>query len=343
MKKLLNTLYVMNPDSYLTRDGLNVVLRVDNQVKFQIPVHNLESIICFNHSGASPSLMSLCTQNNVGITFLTPSGFFLARVTGKVNGNVLLRRKQFRLADDQEISTIIAKSFITGKIANARSVLLRFIRDHSEKVNTEDLLIAIKTLTSSLQKIQKAETTDTVRGIEGDAAKVYFGVFDKLILVNKKDFFFIERNRRPPLDNVNTLLSFVYTLLVHDMQSALESVGLDPSVGFLHVDRPGRASLALDMIEELRPYLADRIVLSLVNRKQVDASDFIASEAGGIMMKDEAKKKIITTWQKRKQELILHPYFNEKIEIGLIPYSQALLLSRYIRGDLDGYPPFFSR
>jgi CRISPR-associated protein Cas1 len=343
MKKLLNTLYVTLPDAYLAREDENVLVRIKDEIKFRIPIHNLESIVSFGYTGASPSLMSLCAQRGVGLSFITENGYFLARVTGRVNGNVLLRRKQYRMADNPEESLHLANHFIIGKIANGRSVLMRAIRDHEKVIQSEEVLCAISQLTRNLQKIENTACMESLRGIEGDSARTYFSVFDHLILTNKADFFFNERNKRPPLDNMNALLSFLYTLLAHDIESALESVGLDPAVGFLHTDRPGRSSLALDMMEELRPYLADRLALTLVNRSQVSKDGFSYSEAGGVTMSDETRKTVITTWQKRKQEEIIHPFLNEKISIGLIPYAQGMLLARFIRGDLDAYPPFFSK
>lgn len=343
MKKLLNTLYVTIDDAYLAREGENLLIKVKEEVKFRIPIHNLESIVAFGYCGASPSLMSLCANRGVGLSFLTPNGFFLARISGKLNGNVLLRRNQYRKADNDENSLALAKFFIIGKITNSRSVLLRAIRDHEKSINADEVLEAAKLLTKNLERIELADCVESVRGIEGDSARVYFDVFDHLILSNKDQFFFNGRSRRPPLDYINALLSFLYTLLVHDVQSALEAVGLDPAVGFLHCDRPGRPSLALDLMEELRPYLADRMALSLVNRKQISPDGFQRSEAGEITMTEATKKTVISSWQKKKQEELVHPFFNESMAIGLIPYAQAMLLARHIRGDLDGYPPFFSK
>jgi CRISPR-associated protein Cas1 len=260
-----------------------------------------------------------------------------------VSGNVLLRRKQYRIADDEKESLNIAINFIIGKIANCRSVLMRAIRDHEKVIQSDEVLNAISQLTKNIQRIENCDSLGTLRGIEGDSARIYFSVFDHLILTDKSNFFFNDRNKRPPLDNMNALLSFLYTLLTHDIESALEGVGLDPAVGFLHTDRPGRPSLALDLMEELRPYLADRLALSIVNRSQVSKDGFSITEAGGVIMSDAIRKIVITSWQKRKQEELMHPFLNEKIPIGLIPHCQAMLLARYIRGDLDGYPPFLCR
>ncbi|AEF93431.1 CRISPR-associated protein Cas1 [Desulfotomaculum nigrificans CO-1-SRB] len=341
MRKLLNTLYVMTPDAYLAKEGENVLIRVQEEVKFRIPVHNLEGIVCFGYIGASPAVMALCAERNVALSFLTENGHFLARVTGPVSGNVLLRRKQYRMSDDPVECSKLACAFILGKTANCRTVLQRALRDHSETIQREQVEKAVVSLGTRIEKISRCNSLEILRGLEGEAARIYFSVFDHLILAQKDAFYFCERNRRPPLDNMNALLSFLYTLLMHDVQSALETVGLDPAVGFLHRDRPGRPGLALDLMEELRPFLADRLALSLINRKQIDAKGFIEKESGGIIMKEETRKIVLTAWQKRKQEEIKHPFLNEKIAVGLVPYAQALLLARYLRGDLDGYPVFF--
>lgn len=343
MRKLLNVLYVTTPEAYLTRDGENVVVRVEQDERFRVPIHILESIVCFGYLGASPGLMGLCMEKGVTISFLSAHGKFLGRVSGPVSGNVLLRRQQYRLADDLASSARIANWIVTAKIANSRAVLRRAIRDHGDKVDCPRLVQASDNLTSCLNRLNDCTDLDVIRGIEGDAAHIYFGHFNYLILEQQESFNLQSRNRRPPRDNMNALLSFLYTLLLHDVQSALETVGLDPAVGFLHRDRPGRPSLALDLMEEFRGYLADRLALSLVNRKQISDKGFRTVESGGIYMDDETRKTVLAAWQKRKQEKITHPFLGEKIEVGLLPYVQALLLARYIRGDLDGYPPFFWR
>ncbi len=341
MRKLLNTLYVTTPDSYLTRDGDNIVVKVENNEKFRIPIHNLEGVVCFGYMGASPQLMRLCSEHNVGLSFLSPSGKFQARVFGRVKGNVLLRRIQYRIADDETKSLEIARSFIVGKIVNCKTVLGRSIRDHGDVVNSKKIRTVDCLLSDALEKAFSCPSADSLRGIEGNCAKWYFDVFDELILKQKDAFFLYERNRRPPLDNMNSVLSFLYTLLAHDTESALETVGLDPYVGFFHTDRPGRPGLALDLMEELRPFLADRLALNLVNLQQIRGSDFLKKENGGVFISDEGRKIILGAWQKRKTDEIVHPYLKEKIPIGLIPYVQALLLARYLRNDIDGYPPFF--
>ncbi len=341
MRKLLNTLYVTTPESYLTKDGENLVIKIKDETRFRIPIHNLEGIVVFGYIGASPGLMGLCAERNVSLSFLTEHGRFIGRFIGKTKGNVLLRKKQYKLSESEIDAIKIASNFIIGKIANSRSILQRALRDHQNEISCSDNISKIVSeLGSKLKYFTIPNSLDELRGFEGDSSRKYFSVFDSMIINQKEDFVFKERTRRPPLDNVNALLSFVYTLLMRDICGALETVGLDPAVGFLHRDRPGRESLALDMMEELRPYLADRLVLSLINRKQISGKDFLKKENGAVFMNDDCRKEILTNWQKRKQEEIQHPYLNEKISIGLIPYSQALLMARFIRGDIEAYPPF---
>ncbi len=343
MRRLLNTLYVTTPQAYLSRDGENVVVNIDNEERFRAPIINLEAIVCFNYVGASPSLMGLCCEKGVSLCFLSTSGRFLGRVTGGVSGNVLLRRKQYRLADSSEGTAAMAGSFVTGKILNCRSILMRFSRDHQDKAGVAQVSEVAARLSVYGKAVRECGDVDAIRGIEGDAAREYYAVFDHLITAQKAAFRFRGRNRRPPLDNMNALLSFLYTLLSFDCASALETVGLDPQVGFLHRDRPGRQSLALDLMEEIRPYLVDRFALTLVNNSQVAPGGFLKKESGAVIMEDETRKNIISEWQKRKQDQIIHPFLEEKISLGLIPYAQALLLARHLRGDLDGYPPFLMR
>ena len=343
MRKLLNTLYVTTPESYLSKDGQNIVVSVKGEEKFRIPVHNIEGIVCFGYMGASPGLIGLCAENNVGLSFASENGWFLGRFTGRVNGNVLLRRKQFRMADSEDESLKIARIVISGKLVNSRNVLQRAIRDHGQAINVTAFEESVSIINKNLRRIRRAVDADELRGYEGEGALAYFSVFDQMILHQKEHFFFTGRSRRPPLDNVNALLSFVYTLLMHEVSTALETVGLDPCVGFLHRDRPGRQSFALDLMEEFRPYLADRLVLSLINRKQVNDKDFVKKEPSGVLMTDSSRKQIITAWQKRKQETIAHPFLNEEIHVGLLPYVQALLFARFLRGDLDNYPVFIMK
>lgn len=337
MRKLLNTLYVTTPDSYLSKDGENIVVSVKQQEVFRIPALNVEAVVTFGYMGASPGLMKLCAENGIGLTFLSPTGRFISRVQGQVHGNVLLRKSQYALADNDDISTGIAKICIAGKIQNYRNILRRFERDYGKKEEIEN---AVREFDRSKQSILNAVSKDIIRGFEGDAANCYFSVFPHLIVNQQSDFPFNGRNRRPPKDAVNAMLSLAYTLLTNDMSAALETVGLDPYVGFLHTLRPGRVSLALDMIEELRAYLGDRFVISLINRKQITASDFLYQGEKGVVMTDNGRKVFLSAWQQRKKETITHPYLQEKIQIGLIPYVQAMLMARFIRGDLDNYPVF---
>ena len=343
MKQLLNTLFVTTQGAYLSKHGDTVEVLHEKETKLRVPIHNLGSIVCFGNVTCSPFLMGLCGDSNVHLSFLTENGRFLARVHGPVNGNVLLRKEQYRRSDDQIESGRIGQSIILAKIANSRVVLQRSLRDRPQADGREKIEKALSDMGQNLEDLKRALDLDSVRGIEGIAANTYFDCFNSLIAANKETFFFAQRSRRPPLDPVNALLSFVYTLLVHDVQSALEGVGLDPAVGFLHRDRPGRPSLALDLLEELRAYLADRLTLSLINRQQVQPNGFEKAESGAVKMDDETRKTVLVAWQKRKQEEIVHPFLQEKIQIGLLPHVQAMLMARFLRGDLDGYPPFLWR
>lgn len=340
MRKLLNTLYVTSENSYLTLDGENIVVYEEKQEIGRLPLHNLEGIVSFGYRGTSPALMGACANRNISLCYMTPQGKFLARVTGKIKGNVILREQQYRSSQDEEVSLSIAKNCILGKIYNSRWVLERAIRDHGLQIDVEKVKSVSDNLKKSLEYIKECQSKEQLRGYEGEAASIYFGVFDQLILQQKKDFPFHGRNKRPPLDNMNAMLSFVYTLLTNTVASALESVGLDPYVGYLHTERPGRVSLALDMIEELRAVLADRFVLSLVNKKIVSGKSFKQKENGAVLLDDEFRKRLLAEWQSKKKETLTHPYLKEKVEWGMVPYVQAMLLARYLRGDLDGYPVF---
>lgn len=341
MKKLLNTLYVTSPDSYLSLDGENVVILDGEKELGRIPLHNLEAVVSFGYRGVSPALMGGCAKRNIALCFLTPQGKFLARVTGETRGNVVLRKRQYIISDKEDMALGIARNCILGKVYNSRWILERATRDHSLQVDVEKLKKASGFLKNSLKAVRECSSMEQLRGYEGEAASVYFGEFDQLILQQKKDFSFAGRNRRPPLDNVNAMLSFVYTLLTNSVAAALETVGLDPYVGFMHTERPGRASLALDLVEELRPVLADRFVLTMINKKMVAGKDFMKKENGAVLISDEARKRLLTEWQNKKKEIVTHPYLNEKVEWGMIPFVQAMLLARYLRNDLDEYPPFF--
>jgi CRISP-associated protein Cas1 len=339
LRKLLNTLYVTVPHAYLSKDGETVLVRVEQETLLRVPIHTLEGIVCFGLVSISPALMGFCAESRVGVSFLTEHGRFLARIQGPIHGNVLLRREQYRRADDESASAALARAYLLAKVANCRTSVLRAAREHPSAT----LDAACLQLAQSLRLLDRPATLDALRGMEGDAARAYFSVFDELILHQRDDFFFRERSRRPPMDNMNALLSFLYVLLAHDLSSALETVGLDPAVGFLHRDRPGRAGLALDLMEELRPVLADRLAISLVNRRQVTGHGFTRAESGGVSMSDATRKEVLVAWQTKKKEEILHPFLNERIPLGLIPYAQALLLARHLRGDLDAYPSFFWR
>lgn len=316
-------------------------MRVEQEIKLRVPIHTLSGIVCFGRVSCSPFLMGLCAERGVGLSFLTEHGRFLAKVCGPVSGNVLLRRKQYRVSDDEVGSAANAKAVVLAKVANCRTVLLRAARERPESEAAVRLERAALRLRRILEELVASGSVDGVRGYEGDAAHTYFGAFDDLILVSKEQFFFRGRSRRPPLDNMNALLSFLYTLLTHDTVSALETVGLDPAVGYLHRERPGRPSLALDLVEELRPVLADRLALTLVNRQQVSGDGFRRLENGAVTMDEETRRDVLIAWQKRKQEEIVHPYLGERVPLGLVPYVQATLLARHLRGDLDGYPCFF--
>ena len=337
MRKLLNTLYITTPDAYLSKDGQNVVISLHQKEIFRIPVINIESIVTFGYMGASPGVMKLCNDNGISLTFLSPNGRFISRIQGTTKGNVLLRKKQYQLSDDESWSLHVAKLMIGGKIQNYRNILKRYTRDYGEN---EKISQAIFMLENSKRQILTAQNKTILIGYEGIASNIYFEVLPILILNQKQDFQFHGRNRRPPKDAVNAMLSFAYTLIANDVSAALETIGLDPYVGFLHTLRPGRTSLALDMMEELRAYLGDRFVLSLINKKQITAKDFLFQGDNGVIMTDHGKKIFISAWQNRKRETITHPYLNEKVEIGLLPYIQAMLMARYIRLDIDDYPVF---
>lgn len=339
MRKLMNVLYVSSEGGYLSLDGENVVIIDGDKEIGRVPLHNLEEIVSFGYRGASPALMGACAERDISLCFMTPQGRFLARIIGKTKGNVLLRRKQHQIASSEE-SLGIAKNCILGKIYNARWVLERATRDHPMQVDVEALKKASGFLKEAMNRVMATQDKDQLRGEEGEAARVYFGIFDELILQQKKDFVFLGRSRRPPMDKVNALLSFCYSLLTSSVASALETVGLDPYVGMMHADRPGRASLALDLMEELRPAVADRFVLSLINKRIINGKDFIQKENGAVLMKDDSRRTVLAEWQNRKKDTLEHPFLKEKMEWGLVPFAQAMLLSRHLRGDLDAYPPF---
>ncbi|ALS21079.1 MULTISPECIES: type I-C CRISPR-associated endonuclease Cas1c [Paenibacillus] len=340
MKKLLNTLFITQPDVYLSLDGDNIILLKEQEKLGRLPLHNLESIIAFGYTGASPALMGYCAERNISLVFFTMNGRFLARVIGESKGNVVLRKKQYAISEDEVLSAKIARNFIVGKIYNHKWIIERMTRDYPLRIDVARFKAISQQLSAIMLDVRACEDLERLRGLEGQAAVSYNKLFDSMILQQKEDFYFHSRSRRPPLDNVNAMLSFAYSLLAIDVASALEGVGLDAYVGFLHQDRPGRASLALDVMEELRGVYADKFVLSLINKKMVSNEDFLKKENGAVMMRDEARKKFLTAWQSKKQEKITHPYLGEKISWGLVPHAQALLLARYLRNDLDEYPPF---
>lgn len=337
MRKMLNTLYITTPEAYLSKDGQNIVVSVKQEEVFRIPSINVEGIVTFGYMGASPGLMKLCSDSGISLTFLSPNGRFISRVQGATKGNVLLRKKQYQLSDDEAWSLHISQIMIAGKIQNYRNILKRYIRDYGD---SEFINQAIKVLEQSKQNVLKSTDRTILIGYEGMASNAYFEVLPILILNQKDDFPFHGRNRHPPKDAVNAMLSFAYTLIANEVAAALETVGLDLYVGFLHTLRPGRTSLALDMMEELRAYLGDRFVLSLINKRQITSKEFLFQGEDGVVMTDKGKKIFLTAWQNRKKETIIHPYLNEKIEIGLIPYAQAMLMARYVRQDIDDYPVF---
>ena len=340
MKKLLNTVYLNSPDRYLSLDGENLVISQDGTEIGRVPLHNIERIMTFSHAGASPALMGKCAKNGIELVFMSRNGHFIARVEGEVKGNVLLRRQQYRIADNEKGSLEIARNIISAKLFNSRWVLERMIRDHGARIDTELFGKKSEFLNNSIKQVRNCGDMDSLHGIEGEAASVYFSLFNDMILQQKDDFRFDTRNKRPPLDNVNALLSFAYSMATGMCTSALESVGLDPYVGFMHTDRPGRRSLALDMVEEIRSVLCDRFVLTLINKRLVSSDDFVKREDGAVLLTEDGRKNFFSAWQKRKSEELKHPFIEEKVEWGMLPYVQAMLLARYIRGDLDCYPPF---
>lgn len=340
MRKLLNTLYVLSEEAYLTLDGENIVIKNGQTVMGRFPLHNLESIVCFSYQGASPALMGACAERNIGLTFFNPQGRYLANVNGKSFGNVLLRKEQYRISDSQERSCLYAVNMMTGKLYNSRWCLERTARDHAHRVNAEKLKQVSAELKEGIRKIRRIKDLDSLRGIEGEMATRYFSVFDEMIINQKESFQFRERSRRPPKDEINALLSFAYTLLAGDCANALESAGLDTYVGFMHRDRPGRKSLALDLMEELRAVMADRFVLTLVNMKVIRPEHFEIHQDEAVILTDEGRRQFLAAWQEKKREELTHPYLGEKVQWGLVPHIQAQLLARTIRGDLEQYPPF---
>ena len=340
MKKLLNTLYVLSQDSYLTLDGENAVINKADGTQSRFPLHLLENIVTFTYKGASPALMGACMQRDTGLSMYSPNGKFLASVNGPCFGNVLLRKEQYRISDDDEKAVAYARNMITAKVYNCRRCLERAVRDHSLRIDSEKIKAASILMRDSIEYVYNCSDKDVLRGLEGKNAVYYFSVFDELILNQKEDFKFTVRNKRPPTDRVNALLSFAYTILAGECSSALSGVGLDPYVGFMHSDRPGRKSLALDIMEEMRPVMADRFVLKLINMRIIQPNMFDTQNSGAVFLNDSGRKAFFNAWQTKKREVITHPYINEKIPWGLVPHIQAQLLARTIRKDLNQYPPF---
>lgn len=340
MRKFLNTLFIQSEDIYLALENENIVAKRGEETAARIPLIGLENVVYFGYKGASPFLMGECVKRKIGMCFLSPSGRFLARVSGMNPGNVLLRKEQYRMSDDAERNIKFARNFIVAKIFNSRNMLERAKRDHPMSFNHEKISLVSNELKSLTKAAKKTDNAPSLLGIEGSAANLYFSLFDDLILQQKKHFVFTVRSKHPPKDKINAMLSFAYVLLAHDTASALESVGLDAYVGFFHRDRPGRASLALDLIEELRSIYADRFVLKLINNRIIKHTDFEEKEEGRVLLKESGRKKFLEAWQEKKQEEITHPFLEEKIKWGLVPYVQALLLARTLRGDLEEYPAF---
>lgn len=339
MRKLLNTLYIFTEDAYLTLDGENVVAKQARSEIGRIPLHTLESIQVFSYAGASPALMGACVHRGIAMAFYDRQGRFLADVHGAERGSVLLRKAQFRCAESPESSVRVARQFIIGKLFNGRWILERAIRDHGARIDSGCVKAAASHLGESIRAARDCSSLDSLRGIEGDAAAAYFSVYDHLLLRNKDIFSFAQRVRRPPTDPVNAMLSLFYSVLARDCSSALEGVGLDSYVGFLHADRPGRRSLSLDLMEELRPLLVDRMVATAINNRVVNKKSFEWRESGEVLLSDSGRKAMFELWQSKKREVIVHPFLKEKVPWGLLPHIQAQLLAKCLRGDLDGYPP----
>ncbi len=343
MKKLLNTLFVTSPNSRLSRESESVVVKEDSKVKLRVPVHHLSGIVCFGTMTVTTPFLSFCSCNGVSVTFLSRTGRFLASLGGSVSGNVLLRKQQYRVSDDPSQSAAVARSIVSAKIANCRTDLMRVQRDHPDKVDSNALSRAQGRLAGCAEALKAATSLDRIRGLEGASASAYFSVFGERILDRTEGLSFNGRSKHPPLDEVNAMLSFTYVILMHDIRSALEGVGLDPSVGFLHRDRSGRYGLALDLMEEFRPFVADRVVLSLINLGQAKRDAFVIHDDGAVTLRDDLRKALLVAYHRRKQEEVVHPFLGEKVQVGLLFHCQALLLTRYLRGELDSYPAFLHK
>lgn len=340
MKKLLNTIYVLTPGSYIHVRNQNIVVEMEGKEKISVPAHTIDAIVCFGQNTVSTPLIGFCSEAGISLVFLSENGKFLGRIFGPVSGNVLLRKKQYESLNDIEFSTQIVRNILYGKIRNAKVVLMRYARNKEADEKRNALLESADKLSDIAKKLQNMKDIDSMRGVEGAAATIYFSQFDNML--DSKEFSFEVRSRRPPKNEVNATLSFVYMLLIRETQSALETVGLDPAAGYLHVLRPGRPSFALDLVEELRAPLCDRLVLSLFHKGQLQSKDF-TTDSEAVYLNDRGRRTVLSAWQKRKKETIKHPFLDENIEIGMIPYAQAMLFARVLRGDLDEYPPYVWR
>ncbi len=341
MRRHDNILFITTQQSWLSKDGTNVVVRVDKQERFRAPLHTLGQIVCFGNVTCSPFLMGFCTEEGVGLSFHTEHGRFLCRAVGRSSGSVLLRRSQHHLSSAEATAATAARIFVAAKLANSRRNLQRVLRDYPDTVDVPALTRVVRVLAGLCKEVAELTSLQRIRGVEGEGGQLYFSVFNELLRCHQAEFAFVRRTRRPPRDRINALLSFIYTLLANDVASACESVGLDPQLGFLHADRPGRSSLALDLMEEFRPFLADRLALTLINRQQLSPRDFNEQESGGVLLAESARRSVIQAYQKRKEEELQHPFLGEKITIGLLPFIQARLFSRWLRGELDAYPAYF--
>ena len=341
MKKLLETLYITTPESYLFERNGNICISIGGAEKASVPISQVDSIVLFGKNTLSTALLAFCSQNDVTITFLSENGYFLGRVCGPVSGNVLLRKRQYESLSDGDFANRFVRDLLFCKIRNSKSVLMRYARSTADEAAKCAVTAAASDLSEMAQKLDACTDIDSMRGIEGAAASVYFSRFDDL-LSNPKGYRFEVRSRRPPLNEVNAVLSFVYTLLAHDVRSSMETVGLDPAAGYLHTLRPGRPSFALDIMEELRAPLCDRLVISMFNKDQFQPQDF-TTDFGAVYLSEKGRRKVIEQWRSRKRETIQHPFLKEKIPIGMIPYAQSMLFARVLRGDLDRYPPFVWR
>ncbi len=335
MKKLLNSLYILDETAWLTLDGENIVCKCENQEKFRLPFINIEDIYCFSYPGCSPALMGKCAENGINLSFFSPNGKFLARVQGKTKGNVFLRKEQFECFSNPPI--ILAQNTVAAKLSNTRFLIKRSMRDYPQLDEDGALSHCIKYLESGIEHVYELNDSETIMGLEGSCAKAYFDIFDRLILHQKSDFYMNSRTKRPPLDPVNAVLSFLYTIMTSSFTSALEGVGLDSCCGFYHVFRSGRSSLACDMVEECR-CIIERLTLTMINLKKLNIKDFETQESGAVYLTKDGKRKVLTEWQEKKRSTIVHPYLNEKIQLGLLPFVQSSLLAKYVRGELEEYP-----